>query len=72
MTMIADLKTAGIEQVRRALASGGELQEAPIPVYSGGYRYTHVLYTKRGNCYRVSGYAVKALKSMPTTQVNAS
>ena len=72
--MSFDLKSAGVDQVLRALKAGGTLDAMPTSFYSGGHTYTHVLSTKRGRQYRVSAWVVKAclvdsIKSQ-TTDVN--
>ena len=54
------LKSAGVDQVDRAIKAGGTLEAMGTSFYSGGYVYTHVLTTKRGNQYRVSDWVVKA------------
>ena len=54
MKSYSDLKTAGYDQVAKAIKAGGVLSEHPSPVYSGGYAYSYLLVTKRGASYRVS------------------
>lgn len=56
-----DLKSAGVDQVQRALKAGGLLHAMPQSFYSGGYVYTHVLATKRGAQYRVSQQVVRSV-----------
>lgn len=58
--MFYDLKSAGVDQVQRAVKAGGTLDAMSTSFYSGGYSYTHVLNTKRGTQYRVSDWVVKA------------
>jgi len=58
--MFYHLKSAGIDQVQRAIKAGGTLDAMSTSFYSGGYTYTHVLNTKRGTRYRVSDWVVKA------------
>lgn len=56
-----DLKSAGVDQVQKALKAGGMLHEMPQSFYSGGYVYTHVLATKRGAQYRVSKQVMRSV-----------
>ena len=56
-----DLKSAGVDQVLRALSAGGSVEEIPNSFYSGGYTYTHVLTTKSGTQYRVSEQVMRAV-----------
>ncbi|KGG86166.1 hypothetical protein P245_20835 [Comamonas thiooxydans] len=58
--MSCDLKSAGVDQVQRAIKAGGTLDAMSTSFYSGGYTYTHVLNTKRGTQYRVSDWVVRA------------
>ena len=64
--MFYDLKSAGVDQVQRAINAGGSVVEMATSFYSGGYTYTHVLTTKRGTQYRVSKQVMRAVA--PTTQ----
>ena len=59
--MFQDLKSACIDQVRRALLAGGSVVPMETSFYSGGYTYTHVLNTKRGTQYRVSKQVMRAV-----------
>jgi len=56
-----DLKSAGVDQVQRALKAGGLLHAMRQSFYSGGYVYTHVLDTKRGTQYRVSKQVMRSV-----------
>ena len=58
--MFYNLKSAGVDQVNRAVKAGGTLEAMGTSFYSGGYIYTHVLTSKRGTQYRVSDWVVKA------------
>ncbi|KGH18125.1 hypothetical protein [Comamonas thiooxydans] len=58
--MLNNLKSAGVDQVDRAMKAGGTLEAMNTSFYSGGYVYTHVLTTKRGTQYRVSDWVLKA------------
>lgn len=58
--MFYNLKSAGVDQVERAVKAGGTLEAMSTSFYSGGYTYTHVLTTKRGTQYRISDWVVKA------------
>lgn len=71
MSEFYNLKSAGVDQVDRAMKTGGTMEAMSTSFYSGGYVYTHVLTTKRGNQYRVSDWVVKAVsgegKKLPAT-----
>ncbi|CAN7638545.1 hypothetical protein LJR129_004923 [Acidovorax sp. LjRoot129] len=58
------LKSAGLDQVMRALRAGGSVAVLASSFYSGGYSYTHILTTKRGKQYRVSK---QVMRSVPVT-----
>jgi len=58
--MFYDLKTAGVDQVHRAIKAGGVLTAMHTSFYSGGSVFTHVLTTKRGARFRVSDWVVRA------------
>lgn len=60
-----DLKSAGVDQVQRALDAGGSLAPMYTSFYSGGQVYTHVLTTKRGTQYRVCRRVVAAVVPKP-------
>lgn len=55
------LKSAGVDQVQRALSAGGSVVGMATSSYSGGYTYTHVLTTKIGTQYRVSKQVMRAV-----------
>ena len=59
--MYHNLKSAGVDQVLRALSAGGSVDAMPTSFYSGGYTYTHVLTTKSGAQYRVSKQVMRAV-----------
>lgn len=56
-----NMKSAGVDQVLRALSAGGSVAAMPTTFYSGGYTYTHVLTTKSGTQYRVSKQVMRAV-----------
>ncbi len=56
-----DLKSAGVDQVQRAISAGGLVVPMATSFFSGGYTYTHVLTTKRGTQYRVSKQVMRAV-----------
>lgn len=56
-----DLKSAGLDQVQRAIDDGGSLAVMATPFYSGGHIYTHVLTTKNGTQYRVSKQVMRSV-----------
>lgn len=47
----------------RAVSAGAKVWELPTSFYSGGYSYTHGLQTKRGTCYVVSRYVMRAVEA---------
>ncbi|MBX4421721.1 hypothetical protein K4H00_27320, partial [Mycobacterium tuberculosis] len=56
-----ELKSAGVDQVQRALSAGGSVVAMPTSFYSGGFTYPHVLTTKSGTQYRVSKQVMRAV-----------
>lgn len=63
--MFHDLKSAGVDQVQRAINAGGSVEAMATSFYSGGYTYTHVLTTMRGTQYRVSKQVMWAVAPTP-------
>lgn len=56
-------KTIAAEPACRAVRSGAEVW--PLPgggFYSSGHTYTHGLRTKRGTCYVVSNWVMRAVE----------
>jgi len=70
--MYYHLKSAGVDQVQRAITAGGWLAAMGTSFYSGGYTYTHVLTTKRGAQYRVSKQVVRGVAVQPPNQEEAN
>lgn len=56
-----NLKSAGVDQVQRALRAGGSVVAMATSFFSGGYTYTHVLTTATGARYRVSKQVMRVV-----------
>ncbi len=64
--MYESLKSAGVDQVQRAIKAGGSVAGMATSFYSGGYIYTHVLTTQRGTQYRVSKQVMRVVAPPPS------